>query len=427
VIRRTLPILLGIGLVLLMGWTARPAGSGLEWRIAFVATYAVGFVLLLVYLRGAAVSFRRLMLGAVLFRLAALPMLPSLSDDGYRYVWDGVVAVEAGISPYAARPNEPALAEWQNEPIYARMNSPAYYSVYPPASQLLFRVAASVHSPLGWVASWWLLKGLLVAVELGGVLMLVRVVGAHAAALYAWSPLAVVEIAGQGHTEAVVVGGVGLLLAAAGSRFPVRSVGATVAGLAKLYPLALLPATWRRDGCRGVLASVLIGGALTVAVWTPGAVEHVRESLGLFFGTFDTYAGPYRLLKSALYPVLGEGAGRVSSGLLAALYVVAIAGVLLMEDGTHLALRRLTVLVVAGSVLATATFHPWYGVPALMVLPLLKHRKWLLWLVGWAPAAYLGYEWEPAFLLSTALGWGGAAMLIVARGPRRALRLKASR
>ena len=49
-------------------------------------------------------------------------------------------------------------------------------------------------------------EGLLVAAELGGVLMLVRVVGAHAATLYAWSPLAVVEIAGQGHTEAVVVG-----------------------------------------------------------------------------------------------------------------------------------------------------------------------------------------------------------------------------
>jgi hypothetical protein len=427
VIRRTLPILLGVGLVLLMGWTARPAGSGLEWRIAFVATYAVGFVLLLVYLRSAAVSFRRLLVGAVLFRLAALPMLPSLSDDGYRYIWDGVVAVEAEMSPYAARPNNPALAEWQDEPIYARMNSPAYYSVYPPASQLLFRVAASVYSPWGWVASWWLLKGLLVAVELGGVLLFVRVVGAHAAALYAWSPLAVVEIAGQGHTEAVVVGGVGLLLAAAGSRFPVRSVGATVAGLAKLYPLALLPATWRRDGWRGILASVFIGVALTVAVWTPGAGEHVRESLGLFLGTFDAYAGPYRLLKSALYPAVGEGAGRVSSGLLAAIYVLAIAGGLLSDDGTRLALRRLTVLVVAGFVLATATFHPWYGLPVLMALPLLEHKKWLLWLAGWAPATYIGYEWEPAFLLTTAIGWGGAAMLLAAGGPRKAFRVRASR
>ncbi|PAP77334.1 hypothetical protein [Rubrivirga marina] len=411
-IRRAFPIVVGIGVVVAMVWAARPAGSGLEWRLAFVGAYGLGFVLLIAYLRRAQVSTRRLLLGAVLFRLAALPMLPSLSDDGYRYIWDGVIAAEASVSPYALRPNDPALRAWQDERVYARMNSPGYYSVYPPASQSVFRVAASVYRELGWTGSWWLLKTLLVIVELGGVILLARVVGAHGAALYAWSPLAVVEVAGQGHTEALVVGGIGLVIATAGSRFPLRSIGATVAGLAKLYPLALLPATWRREGWAGVAASVLLGGALSALVWTPGAAANAGESLELFFGTFDVYAGPYRLLKAVAYPVLGEEAGQAASVTLTVGYGAAVARAFSVDDGTPRGLHRVVLVVVVGFGLVTATFHPWYGLPLLFLIPLLDSPNWLLWLAALCTTTYLGYEWHAFFDVATLIGWGGAALLL---------------
>lgn len=419
-IRRALPILVGVGLVLAMVWTARPAGSGLGWRLAFVGIYGLGFVLLLAYLRRAVVSTRELLIGAVLFRLVALPMLPSLSDDGYRYLWDGVVAVEAGVSPYALRPDAYELRAWQDGPLYERMNSRSYYTVYPPASQLVFRLAASVYSPWGWAPSWWVLKMLLVLAELGGVLLLARVVGATATALYAWSPLAVIEIAGQGHTEALVVGGVALVLAAGGARLPWRSLGATVAGLAKLYPLALLPATWRRDGWRGVLGSVVLSLGLGALVWAPGSLGHVRESLELFFGTFDLYGGPYRVLKALAYPILGDAAGRTASLALGACFAGAIAAALAVDDGTDRGLRRVVLTVVIGFVLTAATFHPWYGLPSLLIMPLLQSKRWILWVIGWSAATYIGYEWSPAFEIAILIGWGGGALLLVRDWRRRA-------
>lgn len=411
--RRALPLLVGVGLVGVMVWTARPAGSGLGWRLAFVAAHGLGFGLLLAFLRRTTVSTRQLWMGAVLFRLAALPMLPSLSDDGYRYLWDGVVAAEAGVSPYAYRPDAPELQAWQSEPIYDRMNSPAYYSVYPPASQLVFRAAASVYEPLGWAASWWLLKAILVVVELGGVVVLVRLVGATAAAVYAWSPLAVFEIAGQGHTEALVVGGLALVLLPGRSRLPLRSIGATVAGLAKLYPLALMPATWRREGARGVLASGLLVLGLGALVWTPDAFDHARQSLGLFFGTFDLYAGPYRLLKALAYPLAGAEAGRVASLILGGGFVAVAGWAIAVDDGTERGLRLVSSAVVVTVLITASTLHPWYALPVLLMLPLSQSQTWVLWVAAWSTTTYIGYEWAPAFDLATLIGWGGGALLVL--------------
>src|ERR1051325_3433656 len=48
-------------------------------------------------------------LAALAFRLTLLPLYPSLSDDLYRYRWEGR-AQRAGYNPYLARPDDPALA-----------------------------------------------------------------------------------------------------------------------------------------------------------------------------------------------------------------------------------------------------------------------------------------------------------------------------
>ena len=138
-IRRWGPLAVGGALVGAMVWTARTPEAGVGWRVGFVVLHVIACAALVAYLRGAELSMRQVLVTAALFRLLALPMLPTLSDDGYRYLWDGLVAAEADVSPYAYRPADPALGPWQDEPLFVRMNSPAYFSVYPPASQAVFR------------------------------------------------------------------------------------------------------------------------------------------------------------------------------------------------------------------------------------------------------------------------------------------------
>src|SRR6056297_1732679 len=50
--------------------------------------------------------------GALILRLAFLPLLPGLTDDLYRYVWDGWLQME-GINPYRYPPEHDALSGFQ--------------------------------------------------------------------------------------------------------------------------------------------------------------------------------------------------------------------------------------------------------------------------------------------------------------------------
>ncbi|MGB1831282.1 MAG: mannosyltransferase, partial [Flavobacteriaceae bacterium] len=74
--------------------------------------------------------------------------LPELSQDFYRFLWDGQLQ-QLGINPYLKTPN--SLVNLVGFPdkalLYEKMGqlSNGNYSNYPPASQLLFKIAALAH------------------------------------------------------------------------------------------------------------------------------------------------------------------------------------------------------------------------------------------------------------------------------------------
>ena len=62
---------------------------------------------------------------AALFRLSILFSPPYLSDDLYRYVWDGRVQA-AGINPYRYIPADQSLVGLRDEKIYPKINRRDY-------------------------------------------------------------------------------------------------------------------------------------------------------------------------------------------------------------------------------------------------------------------------------------------------------------
>jgi hypothetical protein len=61
-------------------------------------------------------STRSILAVAIGLRVLFFFLPPSLSDDAYRYVWDGMVQAD-GVNPYLYRPSVPALAAHQGDPI----------------------------------------------------------------------------------------------------------------------------------------------------------------------------------------------------------------------------------------------------------------------------------------------------------------------
>jgi len=182
---------------------------------------------------------------AVLLRLGALAAPVYLSDDIYRYIWDGRVQA-AGINPYRYIPTDTNLAPLRDEAVFPNINRNNYApTIYPPVAQMLFFAATRVGETVPAI------KLVLVSVEaigIGTLLLVLRTVGAPRRNIlfYAWHPLPVWEIAGSGHVDAAVVAFVALALAAAISGRRAWSGAALAAAtLVKFFPLVLVPALWR--------------------------------------------------------------------------------------------------------------------------------------------------------------------------------------
>ena len=94
------------------------------------------------------------------FRILLFPAAPFLSDDYFRYLWDGIVQLK-GLKPYSFAPSDPALAGI-DDALRARVNHPEVRTIYPPLAQLVFLVTAKVSA-----GSYFALKAVWLACDIG--------------------------------------------------------------------------------------------------------------------------------------------------------------------------------------------------------------------------------------------------------------------
>ncbi len=195
-------------------------------------------------------------IGALL-RLSLLWETPKLSDDVYRYVWDGRVQA-AGINPYRYIPADPHLVFLRDDAIYPHINRRDYApTIYPPMTQMIFR---AVHQVTGSVAGF---KACLLGFEAITIWALARLLTSFGlprerVLIYAWNPLVVWEFSGSGHIDAAMIAFVALaLLARRGGRDTLTGVLLGAAVLTKFYPIVLLPALYRRWDWKMPLAAAM--------------------------------------------------------------------------------------------------------------------------------------------------------------------------
>ena len=189
-------------------------------------------------------GFLTVLVVAAALRGLLLPSEPTLSDDIYRYVWDGRVAA-AGINPYRLAPDDPDLSELRN-PDWEKIHHKEVPTIYPPLMQGVFLAVTTV-SP-----SVMAVKATIVLFDLLLILILAKLVSLAGGepwrlAIYAWNPLVVVEVAGSGHNEVIAVLlllGALLAIVQGRHRLSMTALGASI--LAKLLPLVALPIFLRR-------------------------------------------------------------------------------------------------------------------------------------------------------------------------------------
>lgn len=183
---------------------------------------------------------------AVLFRLAILFAPPYLSDDIYRYVWDGRVQA-ASINPYRYVPSDPALAHLRDTAAYPKINRRDIApTIYPPAAQMIYFVATRVSTNITWM------KAVMVGFEALTFCALILLLSSfkipvQRMLLYAWHPLVVWEFAGSGHVDAAMIAFIAVALFARRRNWQtVTGIALAGATLIKFFPVVLLAALYKR-------------------------------------------------------------------------------------------------------------------------------------------------------------------------------------
>jgi alpha-1,6-mannosyltransferase len=136
--------------------------------------------------------------GAAVFRLLVLPATPQLSDDVYRYQWEGRIQRDH-INPYTVFPALPNLRRFQDpaHPLEAGQYTP---TVYPPLSEMAF----------SWVETVPAYKRLFTALDSASVGVLLMILAALKQPLqrvlaYAWNPTVIVSFAMCGHQDSLAI------------------------------------------------------------------------------------------------------------------------------------------------------------------------------------------------------------------------------
>ena len=355
-------------------------------------------------------TLRTIWLVAVASRVALLPLAPGLTDDFYRYLWDGHVQL-SGLNPYLFAPGA-AEVEGLRTVWHSLINNPTVPTIYPPLAQIAFLLIAGVGS------SVLLMKLLWVGCDLATAWVISRIAvdrGAEPALpllLYAWAPLLLVEVAWNGHLEPL-----GLLMLAmaiwASDRVPAsrdtsrttshpapdtadpvcsaggapthgQQVVAVAAGaalalsaLTKVAPAAALPGLVRQLGWRAFMGFALV----IVALYSP----YLSAGSALFAG-LRTYSENWWFMKgpfTALEVLTGDPdeARRAAAAIMI--------GVIGWSAWRRFDLERTLLWVLGAGMVLTPTFHPWYILWMLPMAALRANRPFIL-LSGLAFIGYYG-------------------------------------
>lgn len=295
---------------------------------------------------------------------------PTLSDDMYRYIWNGRVQAQ-GISSYRYPPKAPELAHLRDEAVWPQINRKASVTVYPPAAEmsyaLLWRIwPDNVH----WFQMVIAASGLLAGGLLIGLLRALNYSPARVL-IYLWSPLLAFETAHAAHVDGLILP---LLVGAWWARVKERdSLVGVLLGLAaamKFYPALLLPALWRPHHPQGRWRLPLAFGLTVLATYLPYLLTGGNEVIGFLpkYLKEQFNIGPLVNLLLSLFHQAGfEAKQSVSFLLLAILALISLMMVLQPAQDGEAALRRCIWLIGAYTLLSYNLFS-WY---LLWLLPLL--------------------------------------------------------
>ena len=311
---------------------------------------------------------------AVVFRLTVFWCLPTLSEDFYRYVWDGRAQV-AGFHPYDYPPNAPEVKSLQDE-IFPKLNHKEIRTPYPATAQNVFHLLAALSGNI-FVFKFGILCFDFLLIEVLRRLLHKEKLSASLLLIYAWHTLPIVEFAGSTHLDII---GISLLMTA---YLMIQNLRRSAAGailgtavMAKFLPIFAVPWMIRRGGVRFVLFLVMAASLLFLQFYT----RDLRMLDGVHF--YYSKARFNDSLFGLLYHWLGDAEPARRCGAV----VVAISAIACLAK--RFSFYRSLFIIYGTILLFSPVVHPWYVCWVIPFLAFHPNKAWLFF-SGWVALGYL--------------------------------------
>lgn len=362
--------------------------------------FAVAFAAYLWSVRKARFTWNQLLIVAVAFRLLLFLAPITWTDDHYRYIWDGLCSIH-GISPFAFTPDElvKTMPQVFTPALYAKLNSPHFYSVYPPLAQAEFAAAAWIGQ--GSVrASTLVLRGISIAFDMAtigvlGLLLKSDPERVRKVALYALNPLVLLEFTVNVHTEVLMIApclcAVHLIRR---ERLNLSAVFIAIGAAIKLWPLLFLAWLPSRTGWRRSVRYIVIAVVLFLLSWIPfyteGFFAHFGSSLKLYVSWLEFNGALFEGLRHVLGDARVKGTGLLSVITLLGLGVYAFA----LWKRKRATWPEAMLWLLAIYLFGAQAVQPWYILPLVAFATLTGWRWPILWSLLIMPT-YLTYNTVP--------------------------------
>ena len=365
--------------------------SAIPLMLTYSILFAIYGLLLFKLKKTALISFS--VFFSLFIRLSLLFALPNLSDDFYRFIWDGRL-LNHGINPFIHLPSyyieNPTLSpEGINRDLYLKLNSPEYFTIYPPVNQFIFWLSALL-SPNSIVGSVIVIRVFILLAEAGNFYIIDKLLNIYNLPrknllIYALNPLVILELSGNLHFEGVVVffvlAGVYLLKR---HKLLYSAASFALAISTKLIPVIFLPLIFSKLSFRKTLYFYLMCGLVTLLTFLPllstEFVQGVSSSFSLYFKKFEFNASLYYLLRAYGYHLEGYNIIGTAGSFLALITFMAIVHYAFYESYTrqntlpHCFLWALLIYLSF-----TTTLHPWYIIPLIACCLFTSYRFPVLW------------------------------------------------
>jgi alpha-1,6-mannosyltransferase len=371
--------------------------------LKFLGIYAVLFSTYFYFIKKNYNNVQFLLGISILFRFVFLFSIPNLSQDFYRFIWDGRMLFE-GLNPYLSLPetfiNQREFPVNQAAELYAGMGelNGSHYTNYPPINQLCFLIAA-VFANKSIIGSVVVMRLLIIFADVGILYFGKKILEhlkmpVHTIFWYLLNPFIIIEMIGNLHFEPVMLF---FLVWAIYLLFKKKWVWAAVliacSITVKLIPFLFLPLffQWfvKRDfslkkGFLKLIAFYAIVIGTTIVLFLPfysnELVENYSKSVGLWFRTFEFNASFYYVFREIGYLFRGYNEIEIIGKIIPVLTILFVGYITFFrKNATPKQLITALLFGLSFYYFTTTTMHPWYLATLLLLSVFTKYRFPIVW------------------------------------------------